>query len=74
MYWSGKTNPADSLSQRSDFEKAAEDDNKAKILLPDYLFTPDSSNVVVTRSVEMQKQMIHDGAQAYNSESVESMI
>ena len=74
MHWSGKTNPADPLSQRSDFEKAAEDDNKAKILLLIHLFTPDSSNVIVTHSVEMQKQLIHDGAQAYNSESVESMI
>ena len=70
----GKTNPTDPLSQRSDFEKGVEDDNKAKILLPDHLFTPDSSNVVATHSVETKKQSIHDDSLASNSESIESMV
>ena len=70
----GKTNPADPLSWRSDFEKGVEDDNKAKILLPDHLFIPDSSNVVATCSVETQKQSIHDDSSVSNSESIESML
>ena len=70
----GKTNPAEPLSWRSDFEKGVEDDNKAKILLPDHLFTPDLSNVVVTRSIETQKQLIHDDSLVSNSESIESMV
>ena len=70
----GKTNPADPLSRRSDFEKRVEDDNKAKILLLDHLFTPDSSNVVATRSVGTQKQLIHDDSSVSNSESVESIV
>ena len=70
----GKTNPADPLSRRSDFEKGVEDNNKAKILLPDHLFTPDSSNVVATRSVGTQKQLIHDDSSVSNSESVESIV
>ena len=70
----GKTNPADPLSWRSDFEKGVEDDNKAKILLPSHLFTPDLSNMVATRSVETQKQSIHDDTLVGNSESIESMV
>ena len=34
----GKTNPADPLSQRPDFENGVENDNKQIILLPDDLF------------------------------------
>ena len=59
VFWPGKTNPADPLSQRSDFEKGVEDDNKAKILLLDHLFTSsNSSNIVATCSVEMKKKKI----------------
>ena len=35
---SGKTNPANPLSQRPDFEKGVESNNKQEILLPQYLF------------------------------------
>lgn len=51
-----------------------ENNNKAKILLPDDIFTLDLSNTIVTCSIEMQKQPIHDNAQMHNSDSAESII
>ena len=41
---SGKMNPANSLSQRPDFEKEVESDNKQEILLSEYLFPNSLSN------------------------------
>jgi hypothetical protein len=43
-----KTNPADPLSRRPDFEKGVVDDNKDQVLLPLHLFTPNLLNAVQT--------------------------
>ena len=45
---SGKTNPADPLSKRPDFEKGVEFDNKSQTLLPDSLFLPPSSPISIS--------------------------
>ena len=45
---SGKTNPADPLSRRPDFEKGIEFDNKSQTLLPDTIFSPPSSPISIS--------------------------
>ena len=78
----GKTNPADPLSQRPDFEKGVEDDNKAKILLSAHLFvdSPYSSNDVnaAAHSITTQKQLESNNTEAAEHpavlNSVESMV
>ena len=44
---SGKTNSADPLSKRPDFEKGVELDNKSQTLLPNTLFSPPSSSISI---------------------------
>ena len=48
----GKTNPADPLSQRPDFEKGVETDNAQQILLPEHLFSDSSSNQMDGPSID----------------------
>ena len=50
---SGKTNPADPLSRRPDFEKGVELDNKSQTLLSDTLFSPPSSPISITAVASM---------------------
>ena len=45
---SGKTNPANLLSRRPDFEKGVELNNKSQTLLPDSLFSPPSSPISIS--------------------------
>ena len=47
-YYFGKTNPADFLSKRPDFEKGVELDNKSQTLLPNSLFSPPSSPISIS--------------------------
>ena len=81
VHHSGKTNPADPLSRRSDFEKGVEDDNKSKILLPDHLFaqSPYSNNEgAAVRSLDSQKQSESNDLEAAERpivlKTVESMV
>ena len=48
LHHSGKTNPADPLSRRPDFEKGIELDNKSQILLSNTLFSPPSSPISIS--------------------------
>ena len=45
---SGKTNPADPLSRRLDFEKGVEHDNKSQTLLSNIFFPPPSSPISIS--------------------------
>ena len=47
-YCSRKTNPANPLSRRPDFEKGVELNNKSQILLPNTLFSPPSSLISIS--------------------------
>ena len=80
-HWSGKINPADPLSQRPDYERGVELDNKSHILLPDHLFESPNSFIeadAAVHSLQMKKQPVQDNAKAAerpsNPESVESMV
>ena len=64
---SGKTNPADPLSQRPDFEKGVETDNKQEILLPEHLFPNSSSN-------QKDGPLIDDAAAVRTLNSMETRI
>ena len=64
---SGKTNPADPLSQRLDFEKGVETDNKQEILLPEHLFPNSSSN-------QTDEPLINDAAAVCTLDSMETRI
>ena len=60
IHRSGKTNPADPLSWRPDFEKGVADDNKSKVLLPDHLFAPSpysNNEGAAVCSLDSQKQL-----------------
>ncbi|KAF8545881.1 hypothetical protein OG21DRAFT_1491811 [Imleria badia] len=52
VHRSEKTNPADPLSRRSDYEEGVENDNTQQVLLPDTLFTDDKDVETAVRSVE----------------------
>ena len=75
---SGKTNPADPLSRRPDFEKGVELDNTARILLPEQLFSspPHSpvKDVAAVRSLQVEKQSNNAEAAVHLSNSIESMV
>ena len=74
---SGKTNPADPLSRRSDFEKGVELDNKAQTLLPATLFSsphsPEEDEAAV-RLLQVEKQSNNAEAAVRLSDLIESMV
>ena len=75
---SGKTNPADPLSWRPDFEKGVELDNTTQILLPEKLFSsPPHSPVEDAAAVcllQVEKQSNNAEAAVRLSDSIESMV
>ena len=74
---SGKTNPTNPLSQRPDFEKGIELNNKAQIFLPDTLCPSPHSpveDVAAVHSLQVEKQLNNAEAAVCLSNSIESMV